>query len=104
MKTNKEATIKRLEAEIANPNIKSWNEIGTARVMFLPLSSEKSQIAVAEGIMGKAYTLFMDVSADIQETDRVVIDTIEYDVRGIKKYDGSQLVDHLEVLIEKRKE
>lgn len=103
MKTNKTATIKRMEAEVANPNIKSWVEKGTIEVMFLPLSDERIQIAKAEGIIGKAYTLFADVAADVQETDRVVIDTLEYDVRGIKKYEGSTAVDHLEVLIEERK-
>ena len=103
MKQNKTATIKRLEAEVANPNIKSWVEQGTIRVMFLPLSAERSQIATAEGIIGKAYTLFAELSADIEETDRVVIDTLEYDVKGIKKYEGSHAVDHLEILIEERK-
>lgn len=103
MKTNKTATIKRLEAEVANPNIKSWAEVGTIKVMFLPLSAERSQIAAAEGIIGKAYILFAELSADIQETDRVIIDTIEYDVKGIKKYEGSKAVDHLEILIEERK-
>lgn len=103
MKTNKSATIKRLEAEVANPNIKSWVEKETIQVMFLPLSAERSQIARAEGIMGKAYILFAELAADIQETDRVVIDTLEYDVKGIKKYEGSKAVDHLEILIEERK-
>ena len=102
MKTNKTATIKRLTAEV-NPNIKSWAEVGTIQVMFLPLSAERSQIAVAEGIIGKAYTLFAGLTADIQETDRVVIDLLEYDVKGIKKYEGSKAVDHIEVLIEERK-
>ncbi|GAH65424.1 unnamed protein product, partial [marine sediment metagenome] len=32
------------------------------------------------------------------------IDLVEYDVRGIKKYEGSQAVNHLEVLIEERKQ
>lgn len=104
MKTNKIITIKRLEAEIANPNIKSWQEVGTISVMFLPLSAEMSQIARAEGIMGKAYNLYAGVGADIQETDRVVIDSIEYDVRGIRKYEGSHAVDHMAVLIEERKQ
>jgi len=103
MITNKEATIKRLAAEVANPNIKSWLEVGTIQVMFLPLSDEKRQIAKAEGIVGKAYRLFAEVSADIQESDRVVIDTLEYDVKGIKKYEGSHNVDHIEILIEERK-
>lgn len=103
MKTNKTTTIKRLTAT-ANPNVKEWSEVGTISVMFLPLSAEKSQIAKAEGIIGKAYTLFADSAADIEETDRVVIDTLEYDVRGIKKYEGSQAVDHIEVLIEERKQ
>jgi len=103
MKTNKQATIKRLTAT-ANPNIKEWQEVGTISVMFLPLSAERRQIARAEGIIGKAYTLFAELSADIQETDRVVIDEVEYDVKGIKRYEGSQAVDHQEILIEERKQ
>ena len=103
MKTNKTATIKRLTTEPTNVNIKSWAEVGTISVMFLPLSDEKKQLAKAEGIIGKAYTLFAEVSADIQETDRAVIDTLEYDVKGIKKYEGSKAVDHLEILVEERK-
>ena len=104
MITNKIATIKRLEPEAANPNIKEWVEKGTEQVMFLPLSAQRTQLARAEGIIGKAYTLFARLLADIQETDRAVIDTLEYDVRGIKKYEGSQSVDHLEILIEQRKQ
>jgi len=72
--------------------------------MFLPLSDERSQIAKAEGIIGKAYTIFAELLADIQETDRVVIDLLEYDVKGIKKYEGSHNVDHIKVLIEERKQ
>jgi len=104
MKTNKSITIKRLTAEVANPNIKYWKEVGTISIMFLPLGAEMSQIAAGEGIVGKAYNLYATVGADIQETDRVEIDTLEYDVRGIKKYEGSHNVDHLEILIEERKQ
>lgn len=103
MKQNKTATIKRLEPETVGLDIKVWNEVGTVNVMFMPLSAERSQIAAAEGIIGKAYTLFAELAVDIQETDRVVIDTLEYDVKGIKKYEGSHEVDHIEVLIEERK-
>ena len=103
MKTNKIAIIKQLKAEIGNPNIESWVEKGTEKIMFLPLSSEKNQIAKAEGIIGKAYNVFAEVKADIKETDRLVIDGLEYDVRGIKKYEGSQLVDHKKILVEERK-
>ncbi len=39
------------------------------------------QIAVAQGIVGKAHKLFTGVSEDIQATDRVTIDSIEYNIR-----------------------
>jgi hypothetical protein len=103
MRINKTATIQRLTAEVANPNIESWQEVGTISGMLLPLSAEMNQLAQAQGIMGKAHNLYTEVGADIGETDRVVIDGIEYEVRGIKKYEGSRGVDHLEVLIEQRK-
>ena len=103
MKTNNVATITRLQAEVANPNIDSWTSLGTIDVMFLPLSDQMKQIAAAQGIVGKAYQLFAEESSDIEATDRVTIDSIEYDVRGIKKYEGSQTgIDHLEILIEER--
>lgn len=104
MRTNKTAKIKRLEAEAENPNIQSWVEKGTEQVFFIPLSDERRQLARAEGIIGKAYEMWMRVGADILETDRVEINEIEYDVKGIKKYEGSYSSDHLEVLIEERKQ
>ena len=103
MKTNKVITIKRLTTDPLNANIKNWQEVGTASVLFLPLSNEMRQIAREQGIMGKAYNIYADVDTDIEETDRIVIDTLEYSVKGIKKYEGSQSVDHLEVLLEERK-
>ena len=102
MKINKMAVIKRLTTT-TNPNIKEWTEVGTVEGMFLPLSMEKSQIAKAEGIIGKAYTFFVDLTADIQEMDRLIIDELEYSVKGIKKYEGSQAVDHSKILLEQRK-
>jgi len=104
MKTNKTIAITRLTADAVNPNIKTWQDVGTATVMFLPLNNEQKQIAKAEGIMGKAYNLYAELGADIQATDRVTIDSEKYDVRGIKKYEGTQTVDHLEIIIEKIKE
>lgn len=103
MKTNKMAIIERLTVDPTNINIKYWQEVGTVQVMLLPLSAERSQIARAEGIIGKAYQIYAGLGADIQETDRLVVDTTEYEVRGIKKYEGSHNVDHIEVLIEERK-
>lgn len=103
MKTNKNAIIKRLTTDPTNINIKSWSEVGTISVMFLPLSAERRQIATAEGIIGKAYTLFARLESDIQETDKIIVDDEAYEVRGIKNYSGSHAVDHLEVLIEKCK-
>ena len=104
MKYNKSATVKRLTAEVANPNIKSWSEVAVFMVFLLPLSNEMSQIAKAEGIIGKAYNVYADLEVDIQVTDRLVIDSKVYDVRGVNKFEGSSTVDHLEILIEKRKE
>jgi len=104
MKYNKTITVQRLEAEVANPNIKSWQDDSVVEVMFLPLDKEMKQIALAEGIIGKAFMIYCDLSADIEATDRIIIDEVCYDVRGVNKFEGSNSVDHLEVLIEKRKE
>lgn len=104
MRHNETATIKRLTTDPTNANIKYWSEVGDIKVMFLPLSAERSQIAKAEGIIGKVYTIFAGLSVDIQETDRVIINGLGYDVKGIKKYKGSQNVDHQEILIVERKQ
>ena len=104
MKYNKTATIQRLETEEDNPNIKSWQDNGIIRVMFLPLGKEMKQIAIEEGIIGKAYSVYCDLQADIKTTDRIIIDEVCYDVRGVNKYEGSQKVDHLEILVEERQE
>ena len=104
MRTNQIVIIKRLMSNPANINIKSWVEVKTIRAMLLPLGAERRQIAAQEGIMGKAFMLYTKISDDIRETDRVVIDAREYDVRGAKRYEGSRTVDHCEFLIEQRKE
>jgi len=104
MKHNKTATITRLEAEEDNPNIKSWQECLIVRVMFLPLGKEMKQIAIEEGIIGKAYMVYCNRQADIRVTDRIEIDEVSYDVRGVNKYEGSQKVDHTEILVEERQE
>ena len=107
MKYNKTATVQRLEAEEDNPNIKSWQDNSIIRIMFLPSTNrtgqEMKQIASAEGIIGKAYMVYCDFQADVKVTDRMVIDEMCYDVRGVNKFEGSQKVDHLEILIEERK-
>ena len=108
MTKNKTATIKRLTTEESNPNIESWQEVGDARVMFMPMGSsagdDMRQLAASQGIMGKAYVAYAEKSADIEETDKLIIDSTTYEVRGLKKYEGTHQVDHLQVLLEKKKE
>jgi len=103
MKQNKSVIIKRLTAT-TNVNVKDWQEIETIEGMFLPLSDERQQIAQAEGIIGQAYNLYVAVGTDIQATDRLEIDSKTYDVRGVQKFEGSQSVDHIKLLLEEAKE
>lgn len=106
MRTNKTATITRLEEIAPGSSIKDWKAAGEIIGFFLPLSDEKRQIAAELGIIGKAF-VFYTTGTDIFETDRLVIDTgngtDSFDVKGIKKYDVDSTLDHLEILLEERK-
>ncbi len=101
MKTNKTITIKRLQKKSENSNIKEWQEVGTESVFVIPLSDEMTAIANEQGIFGQSYQVFARLGADIKETDKLIIDGEEYDVKGIKKYEGSNNLDHLEILANK---
>ena len=100
MKKNKTATIQRLSA-FGGAGVKKWQEVGTINGLFMPLSEERGQIAVGMGIIGKGYDFYIfDITEDIQEADRVIIDEQTYEVKGIQKYDVDSGLAHLEVLLE----
>ena len=101
MKTNKTIIIKRLQKKSDSSNIKEWQEVGTENVFVIPLSDEMTAIANEQGIFGQSFQVFARVGADIKETDKLIIDGDEYDVKGIKKYEGSNNLDHLEILANK---
>lgn len=104
MRTNKTAIVTRLKEKTAGSSVKDWKAAGEVTGMFLPLNDERKQLATEQGIIGKAFVFYTEKSADIQETDRLTIDTIIYEVKGIKKYDVGSTLDHLEILLEERKQ
>lgn len=102
MKTNKTVTIQRLTVDKINKNIKKWQEVGTENVFIMPLSDEMVAIAGEQGIFGQSYQIFAKPDSDIKQTDRLIIDGETFEVKGIKKYEGSNGVDHCEILVEKK--
>lgn len=102
MKSNKNITIKRLTVDETNPNIKKWQEVGTEDVFIMPLSDEMVAVAHEQGIFGQSYQIFAKPDSAIKQTDRLIIDDETFEVKGIKKYEGSYNANHCEILVEKK--
>ena len=64
---------------------------------FQPIDSDQNTVAL--GLVGQAYQFVTDGDADIQASDALVIDSVEYRVRGVKR-NVMKRQDFLTVLLE----
>lgn len=64
-----------------------------------PASAER--VAEVDGRYGAIYTAFVDANVDIKEGDQVkVIGGKTYGVKGVQKWEGAGLLDHIELVLE----
>lgn len=75
-----EATIYRI-SYVGNAG--SYAESGSYYGFFQPIDADNNTIAFQ--IMGQAYQFVTEGTADIQASDKLVIDSVEYRVRGVKR-------------------
>lgn len=64
-----------------------------------PASKERTE--TIDGRFGAVFTAFIDVDVDIKEGDQVVTtsDSKRYSVKGVQKWQGAGLLDHLELVL-----
>src|SRR3990167_44549 len=63
--------------------------------------ASRERIEMVEGRFGAVFTAFLDANVDLKEGDQIVItDTRKkYGVKGVQKWSGAGLLDHLEVVL-----
>lgn len=64
-------------------NAGTYAETGSYYGFFQPVDSDNNTIALQ--VMGQAYQFVTDGAADIQPSDKLFIDSVEYRVRGIRR-------------------
>ncbi len=61
-----------------------------------------SRTNLAGGRIGATFQGFVDASVDLREGDQIVSGGETYSVRGVIKYQGAGLLDHIELLLFKQ--
>lgn len=63
-----------------------------------PASQERTEFI--QGRIGTTFTAFIDAAVDIKEGDQVVTeDSKRYSVKGVQKWAGAGLLDHIELVL-----
>lgn len=75
----------------------SFSSVGSATGFLRPLTEEQ---ASNNGIQwGRGFSLIVETSVDIREGDKVVIDSVEYTVKGMVNYSYGQPTDYKRCLL-----
>jgi hypothetical protein len=94
--SQKSVTIKR---QVYVGNISSLTTLSTDNCYLKPLSeTESSNNGFQFGI---GYNAIFEVGVDVKENDKLVIDTIEYTVKGVASFEHGNLLDYKRALIVK---
>ena len=95
----KTVTVKRLVGnQGGNPDKFAFSTVGTISADIQPSSPETTQFV--EGVAGETFNIFCEKGADIQKNDRVVIDGVDYTVKGMLEFDEGN-IPHKEGVIVK---
>jgi hypothetical protein len=62
-----------------------------------PASPERTQMF--SGRFGQVFTAFVEVNVDIKEGDQVQTANKRYSVKGVQKWQGAGLLDHIELVL-----
>lgn len=79
-------------------NAGSYSEANSYYGFFQPIDQDNNTIAL--NIMGQAYQFVTEGDADIKASDKLIINSEDYRVRGVKRNDMKRH-DFLTVLLEK---
>lgn len=59
----------------------------------------QDRVELVQGRIGKTFTAFLEASVDVQEGDIIVTGGKRYGVRGVSRWEGAGLLDHLELIL-----
>ena len=91
------ATVKRLSAYSGGKA--TFGSAGSAIFgQFVPVAADQNSIAL--GIAGQAYKFTTDGIADIQAGDILTVASVDYTVRGVRRYTMKR-ADFMEAVLEK---
>lgn len=62
-----------------------------------PASQER--VEFVSGRIGAVFTAFVDATVDIKEGDQVLSNGKRYSVKGVQRWQGAGLLDHIELLL-----
>ena len=98
MKTfTNQKTITAIKRQTYVGNKSSFSSIGTATGYLRPLTEES---ASANGIQfGFGFNLIVETDVDIQEGDKVTIDSVEYTVSGLENHDRGGVTAYKRILM-----
>lgn len=61
--------------------------------------ANQERIELSDGRFGKTFVAYIDSNADIKEGDQLVTNGKRYSVKGVSRWEGAGLLDHLELII-----
>jgi hypothetical protein len=90
-------TISAISRQTYSGGKSSFSSVGTGTGYLRPLNEQESSFASVQ--FGLAFSLIVETGVDIQETDKVTIDSITYVVRGVVNHDRGGLLAYRKALI-----
>jgi len=77
----------------------SFASVGTATGYLRPLNEEQASVNGVQ--FGVGFNLIVEIDVDIREGDKVVIDSVEYTLRGVVNHDRGGLTKYKRALMVK---
>lgn len=75
----------------------SYSSVGSGTGYLRPLSEEQAQANQMQ--WGQAFSLIVECAVDIREGDRVVVDSVEYAVKGVANHNRGGLTAYKKCLL-----
>lgn len=71
----------------------------TAHQADIQPETRPERLEMAQGRFGAVFTAFVDTDADIKEGDQLVASGKRYSVKGVSRFQGAGLLDHIELTL-----
>lgn len=92
-------TISAIKRQTYTGDKSSFASVGTATGYLRPLTEEQSS---TNGLQyGNGFSLIVETSVDIQEMDKVTIDSVDYLVRGVVNHDRGGILAYKRAVLTK---